>query len=267
MQEVRPAQASRSRPTAALRPVAIGLDVRAGRADARIVEGHRTRPRSHRSRRSRGAGNRGERRARSVRRRQRSGADPSLIPGLAAEMRRVDMPTPVRPDTAEGQRQRRVDRVVLRIQTCRDALRIIGTLDLKDEERKPVARQLLDLGNAVFGPSLGRRADQGARGHAGGGLQRTAGRVGAGARAGRGQAARARRTRACRDVRSAHRRRQARQEGHRALRPPAREPAPAGPRTAQPPRVDRTSDCCRRPTIRDTAACCRLRARGKCSTT
>ena len=81
--------------------------------------------------------------------------DPSFMPGFEAEMRRVDMPTPARPDTAEGQLQRRVDRVVLRIQTCRDALRIIGTLDLKDEERKPVARQLLELGNAVLGPTAG----------------------------------------------------------------------------------------------------------------
>jgi hypothetical protein len=59
------------------------------------------------------------------------------------------LPEPERPRTAEEQHQLRISRTVLRLQTARDAFRVIGQMAATEAERKAVARMLMDIDPAL----------------------------------------------------------------------------------------------------------------------
>jgi hypothetical protein len=67
----------------------------------------------------------------------------------------VLLPPSEPPRTREAQHEQRLNRAILRIQTCRDALRLLGLAGLSEDERKGAARMLMDL-DAALGAREGR---------------------------------------------------------------------------------------------------------------
>lgn len=89
-------------------------------------------------------------------------AETLLLPDLGAALpdsdqleRRVSLAPPDKPKTAEQQQQQRLRRALLRVVVCRDAFRLLGFLGIADEDRKGVARMLMELDSA-----FGRREGQ-----------------------------------------------------------------------------------------------------------
>ncbi len=67
----------------------------------------------------------------------------------------VSLPPQDRSRSAEEQQRQRVRRALLRVVVCRDAFRFMGFLAIADEDRKQVARMLMEL-EAVFGGAQGQ---------------------------------------------------------------------------------------------------------------
>jgi hypothetical protein len=64
----------------------------------------------------------------------------------------VLVPAPDRPQTAAAQHEQRVRRAIARIQTCRDAFRMMGFMGLADADRKSAARPFMELEAAIGRP-------------------------------------------------------------------------------------------------------------------
>jgi hypothetical protein len=79
-----------------------------------------------------------------------------IDPAVAEELPQLELgvllPAPERAQTAAAQHEQRARRAIARIQTCRDAFRLMGFLGLPDADRRNVARLFMELEAAIGTP-------------------------------------------------------------------------------------------------------------------